>query len=44
VAGTRSPERASPYPSAVSPVWLWMQAFIVLFVVIGMVVAAIRLA
>jgi hypothetical protein len=38
-----APERHGAYPSPVSPFWVWTQALIVLFVVLGIVIAAVRL-
>jgi hypothetical protein len=32
------------YPSTMSPTWIWMQIAIVVFVLIGMVVAITKLA
>jgi hypothetical protein len=32
------------YPWAMSPTWIWLQVAIIVFVLIGMVVAVIRLA
>jgi hypothetical protein len=38
-------ERGSKYPSGhMSPTWVWMQIAIVVFVVIGMIVAITKLA
>jgi hypothetical protein len=35
--------RHGPYDRGVSPTWIWMQIAVVVFVVIGMVIAAIKL-
>jgi hypothetical protein len=40
----RSPARKLGSLSAVSPTWIWMQIAIVVFVMIGMVVAITKLA
>jgi hypothetical protein len=32
------------YPQTVSPTWIWMQVAIVVFVVIGMIIAITKLA
>jgi type II secretory pathway component PulF len=37
-------DRGSRLFSAMSPTWIWMQAAIVVFVVIGMIVAITKLA
>jgi hypothetical protein len=34
---------SSRYAAVVSPTWIWMQAAIVLFVVIGMIIAITKL-
>jgi hypothetical protein len=35
---------AYPASPAMSPTWIWMQAAIVVFVLIGMVIAIVKLA
>jgi hypothetical protein len=43
----REPNSTGPFPDAtvqrMSPTWVWMQVAVVVFVVIGMVIAAIKL-
>jgi hypothetical protein len=43
-ARKRPPSRPSTLPLAMSPFWIWTQIAIVVFVVIGMIVAITKLA
>jgi hypothetical protein len=40
----RCPRRRSSLAAAMSPTWIWMQGAIVVFVLIGMIIAIIKLA
>ena len=36
-------DRRGPYPQGMSPFWIWTQAAVVVFVLIGMVIAIVKL-